>query len=117
VKELATDTQGKIADNFNDGLPLNSGRALQVPKTSVPMRTVFATTAALAAAIALAAPTGTSLNSHAIAPIAQAILDGVILGSSAWPSVPVNALNRLQLSSVGCDEGAQCRLTPVESLD
>ena len=40
---------------------------------------------------------------------AQAVLDGVILGSSAWPSVPVDARGRLQLVFVTCEEEGRCK--------
>ena len=53
------------------------------------MRTVIKT-AGLAAVIALAATTATAPTlKPVISQTAQAVLDGVILGSSAWPSVPV----------------------------
>jgi hypothetical protein len=82
------------------------------------MRTVL-TTAALAATIALAATTATapSLNSPFITQTAQAVVDGVILGSSAWPSVPLDRRNRLQLFSTGCDEEGRCRLASGGSID
>jgi hypothetical protein len=74
------------------------------------MRTVI-TTCALAAVIALAATTATAptLNSPVISQTAQAVLDGVILGSSAWPSVPVDARGRLQLVSGTCEEEGRCK--------
>ena len=69
------------------------------------MRTVIKT-AALAAVIALAATTATAPTlKPVISQTAQAILDGVILGSSAWPSVPIDARGRLQLVSGTCEEG------------
>jgi hypothetical protein len=69
------------------------------------------TTAALAMAIALAVTTVTvpTLNSPVISQTAQAVLDGVILGSSAWPSVPVDARGRLQLVFVTCEEEGRCK--------
>ena len=82
------------------------------------MRIAFAATA-LAAAIGLAATTATapSVNTPIISKTAQAVLDGVILGSSAWPSVPVDARGRLQLFSIACEEEARCRWAAVESID
>ena len=74
------------------------------------MRTVI-TTCALAAAIALTATTAMAptLNSPVISQTAQAVLDGVILGSSAWPSVPVDARWRLQLVFATCEEEGRCK--------
>ena len=77
------------------------------------MRNVLLT-AALAGSAALA-------TSAAIAPgidvpiqVARAMVDGVILGSSAWPSVPVDGRARLQLRSAACDRGAYCdKATPA----
>jgi len=68
------------------------------------MRTVI-TTCALAAAIALTTTTtmAPTLNSPVISQMGQAVLDGFILGSSAWP--PVDARGRLQLVSGTCEEG------------
>jgi hypothetical protein len=88
------------------------------PRQRVPMRT-FITTAALASAIALAATTATapSLNSPVISETAQAALDGVILGSNVWPSVPVDARGRLQLVSSACEEERRCKSTSDGSID
>jgi hypothetical protein len=47
----------------------------------------------------------------------RAMLDGVILGSSAWPSVPVDAQARLQLRPPDCDEDARCRSGSATSVD
>src|SRR5215475_7752910 len=60
------------------------------------MRTLI-TIAALSAAMALAvtAAPAPSLNIPVVSQTAQAILDGVILGSSAWPSVPLDAWARV----------------------
>ena len=71
------------------------------------MRTVIKT-AALAAVIALAATTATTLK-PVISQTAQAVLDGVILGSSAWPSAPIDARGRLQLVSGTCEEEGRCK--------
>jgi hypothetical protein len=80
---------------------------------------VFSRTTALAAAIGLAATTATalSLNTLIITETAQAVLNGVILGSSAWPSVPVDARGRLQLFSSACEEEGRCKWAPVGSID
>ena len=68
---------------------------LLAPRQRVPMRTLI-TIAALSAAMALAvtAP-APSLNIPVVSQTAQAVLDGVILGSSAWPSVPFDARARV----------------------
>jgi hypothetical protein len=82
------------------------------------MRTIITTTA-LGAAIALAATTATapSLNSPVIFQTAQAALDGIILGSTAWPSVSVNAQGRLQLFSSACEEEGRCKLASDGAID
>jgi hypothetical protein len=81
-----------------------------VPKQRVPMRTVI-TIAALSAAIALAVTTAAtpSLNTPVVSQAAQAVLDGVILGSSAWPSVPLDARARLPLFSSACEQEERCK--------
>jgi hypothetical protein len=77
---------------------------------------LFSRTTALAAAIGLAATTATApnLNSPIIYETAQAAVDGVILGSSAWPSVPVDARGGLQLFSAACEGEGRCREASVE---
>jgi hypothetical protein len=79
----------------------------------------FTTTAALTSAIALAATTATapSLNSPVISQAAQAVLDGVILGSSVWPSVPVDAQRRFQLFSSACEEEGRCKSAADRSIE
>ena len=74
------------------------------------MRTVI-TTCALAAAIALTTTTtmAPTLNSPVISQTGQAVLDGVILGSSAWPSAPIYARGRIQLVSGTCEEEGRCK--------
>jgi hypothetical protein len=72
------------------------------------MRTLI-TTACLSAAIALAATTSPTLNSQIVSQTAQAILDGVILGSSAWPSVRLDARARLQVFSGACEQEERCK--------
>jgi hypothetical protein len=82
------------------------------------MRIAFAATA-LAAAIGLAAiaSSAPSVNTPIISKTAQAVLDGVVLGSSAWPSVRVDHRARLQLFSIVCEEEARCRWASVKSID
>ena len=69
---------------------------LLAPRQRVPMR-ILITIAALSAAMALAVTTAPapSLNIPVVSQTAQAVLDGVILGSSAWPSVPLDAWARV----------------------
>jgi hypothetical protein len=66
---------------------------------------------ALAAVFGLAATTATApkFSSDFSAQAARAMLDGVILGSSAWPSFPVDARVRLQLWSHDCDDDRRCK--------
>jgi hypothetical protein len=78
------------------------------PIQGAPMRTVI-TTASLSAAIALAATTSPTLNSPIVSQTAQAVLDGVILGSSAWPSVRLDARARLQFFSSACEPEERCK--------
>jgi hypothetical protein len=80
---------------------------------------LFSRTTALAAAIGLVATTATapSLNTSIISETAQAVLDGVILGSSAWPSVPIDARGGLQLFSNACEEEGRCKRVSVGSID
>jgi hypothetical protein len=74
------------------------------------MRNVLTITA-LVAVFGLAATTATApkFSSDLRAQAARAMLDGVILGSSAWPSVPVDARVRLQLWSPDCDSDGRCK--------
>jgi hypothetical protein len=77
---------------------------------------LFSRTTALAVVIGLAATTATapSFNTPIISETAQAVLDGVILGSSAWPSVPVDARGGLQLLSIACEEERRCRGVSID---
>ena len=59
----------------------------------------------LAATTATAPKFGSDFSSQAV----RALLNGVILGSSAWPSVPVDARARLQLWSPDCDDDGRCK--------
>jgi hypothetical protein len=79
------------------------------PKKNAPMRRVFVTsTLASAMAMAAGAPTAPNFDPKATAPLARAIMEGVILGSSAWPSTPVDVQARLQLRSTVCDAAGRC---------
>jgi hypothetical protein len=61
----------------------------------------------LAAGVGFAAGTATapSFDAQTAAPLMRAIMEGVILGSNAWPSAPVAVQARLQLRPAGCDLG------------
>jgi hypothetical protein len=48
------------------------------------------------------------LNRQTTAPLARAIIDGIVLGSTAWPSTPVDVQARLQLRSAGCGATGPC---------
>jgi hypothetical protein len=82
------------------------------------MRNVLAIVT-LVTALGLAATTASAPKSNIdiAAQAVRAMLDGVILGSSAWPSVPVDALARLQLRSPDCDEDGRCRPGSATSVD
>jgi hypothetical protein len=77
------------------------------------------TIVALAVALGLAATTATApkFNSEFTAQSVRAMLDGVILGSSAWPAVPVDAQSRLQLWSADCGGDGRCKLGSTISVD
>jgi hypothetical protein len=66
---------------------------------------------ALFAVFGLAATTAAApkFRSDFSAQAARAMLDGVILGSNAWPSVPVDARVRLQLRTPNCDDDGRCK--------
>jgi hypothetical protein len=66
------------------------------------------------AATAASAP---KYNTDIAAQAMRAMLDGVILGSSAWPSIPVDAQARLQLRSTNCDEDRRCGSNSATSVD
>jgi hypothetical protein len=71
------------------------------------------------AALGIAATTAFAprVDTEIAAQTMRAMLDGVILGSSAWPSIPVDAQARLQLRSTDCDENRRCRLNSATSVD
>ena len=68
------------------------------------------TVLAAAAAIGLGATIAVDPQSSGTvaAGVARGVIDGVILGSNAWPSVPVNVQARLVLWSPDCNEQGQC---------
>jgi hypothetical protein len=83
---------------------------LQRPKKKyAPMRSVIVTLV-LGAGAAIAAGTTTTPNliPQTTAPLARAIVEGVILGSTPWPSTPLDAQARLRLASTGCDLSGRC---------
>ena len=71
------------------------------------------TVLAAAAAIGLAATIAVDPQSSGTvaAGVARGVIDGVILGSNAWPSVPVNVQARLVLWSPDCNEQGQCEVS------
>ena len=68
------------------------------------------TVLAAAAAIGLAATIAVDPQSSGTvaAGVARGVIDGVILGSNAWPSVPVNVQARLVLWSPDCNLQGEC---------
>jgi hypothetical protein len=58
--------------------------------------------------IAIGAVTAPDFNHQTTAPLARAIIDGLVLGSTAWPSTPVDVQARLQLRSAGCGATGPC---------
>jgi hypothetical protein len=80
-------------------------------KKNTPMRRVFVILI-LAAGVGLVAGTTAAPNfdPQTAAPLARAIMEGVILGSNAWPSTPVDVQARLQLRPTGCDLAERCAL-------
>jgi hypothetical protein len=77
--------------------------------------TIIVSVAALG--LVAAAATAPKFNTDIAAQAMRAMLDGVILGSSAWPSMPVDVQARLQLRSTDCDEDGRCRLNAATSVD
>jgi hypothetical protein len=73
------------------------------------MRKVFVTLL-LAAGVALAVGTTKAPNfdPEAAAPLARALMEGVILGSNTWPSTPLDVQARLQLRPTRCDVAERC---------
>jgi hypothetical protein len=63
----------------------------------------------LAVGVAVAADTSTaSFDPQTAAPLARALMEGVILGSNPWPLAPIDAQARLQLRSTLCDGTGRC---------
>jgi hypothetical protein len=78
-------------------------------KKTTSMRRVFVTLL-LAAGVALVVGTTKAPNfdPETATPLARAILEGVILGSNAWPSTSIDVQARLQLRPTGCDVAERC---------
>jgi hypothetical protein len=64
----------------------------------------------IAAAIGLAATivVAPEFSGSVSAGLARGVIGGVILGTNAWPSVPVDVQARLALWSSDCNEQGQC---------
>ena len=78
----------------------------------VAMRYVPLTVLSTAAAIGLATIAVDPQFSGTVAGgVARGVIDGVILGSNAWPSVPVNVQARLVLWSPDCSDQGQCEVS------
>jgi hypothetical protein len=74
---------------------------------------------ATAAAIGLAGTIAVDPQSSGTvaAGVARGAIDGVILGSNAWPSVPLNVQARLMLWSPDCNEEGQCGWISITPID
>jgi hypothetical protein len=59
--------------------------------------------------VAIGTVAAPDLNNRTTAPLTRAIIDGLVLGSTAWPSTPVDVQARLQLRAAGCDATAPCK--------
>jgi hypothetical protein len=63
----------------------------------------------LAVGVAVAAgTTAANFDPQVAAPLARAIMEGIILGSNQWPLAPIDAQARLQLRSTLCDGTGRC---------
>jgi len=84
-------------------------KALDVALAKLSLRkpmTVLATAAAIGLAATIAADPQSS--GTVAAGVARSVIGGVILGSNAWPSAPVDVQSRLVLWSPDCNEQGQC---------
>jgi hypothetical protein len=72
-----------------------------------------------AAAIGLAATIAVDPQSSGTvaAGLARSVVGGMILGSNAWPSVPVDVQSMLVLWSPDCNEQGQCRWVSATPID
>jgi hypothetical protein len=65
--------------------------------------------------LALAIESGPETASKVAVGLARGAVVGVILGSNAWPSVPVDAQSRLLLWTANCKE--ECGLASAAPVD
>jgi hypothetical protein len=98
---------------MSPGLLWGSRKGAFVSMRNAVAMVALVTPLGLAAIIA----TAPKFNRDFTAPAMRAMLDGVILGSSAWPSVPVDVQARLQLWSPDCADGGQCKPGAAASVD
>jgi hypothetical protein len=77
------------------------------------------TVLAMAAGIGLTATIATDPESSGkvAAHVARAITGGMILGSNAWPSAPVDVQARLLVWSPDCDEEGRCGWVSAAPID
>jgi hypothetical protein len=61
-----------------------------------------------AAGVVAGTTTATTFDPQTTAPLARAIVDGVILGSTTWPSTPLDVQARLQFRPARCDASGRC---------
>jgi hypothetical protein len=80
-----------------------------VREKRAPMRSVIVTLV-LGGGAAIVASTTTVQNfvPQSTALLASAIVEGVILGATPWPSTPIDAQARLRLASTACDLNGRC---------
>jgi hypothetical protein len=73
------------------------------------MRKVFIALV-LVAGVAIVAGTtpASNFDPQRTAPLARAMMEGVILGLTPWPSTPLDVQARLQLRTAGCDVAGRC---------
>jgi hypothetical protein len=94
-------------------------KALHVAGANLSLRkplTVLATAAAIGLAATTIAVDPQSSGTVAVG-VARGVIDGVILGSNAWPSVPINVQARLVLWSPDCNEQGQCGWVSITPID
>lgn len=75
---------------------------------------------AIAAGVLFATPLATDpvFRTGLAANLGRGLVDGMILGSNAWPSVPADVRSRQLLQLVAsCNERGQCELVPTTDLD
>jgi hypothetical protein len=75
------------------------------------MRRVVVTLMLVAAVAIAASTTPASFDPQVNAPLARAIMEGVILGSNPWPFTPFDVQATLQLRSTLCDGTERCSRT------